>query len=525
MEASDENAATEPSDESRVPEAGAFRERLLDKEAPEDGQDPRIDSEGDSAEADVRQEPGQKITNASEVTSIEPLSTADEPLPEKEPTADVGSFSRNDNQIVVTEQEPGNEALGRTASVATVETSDLHPSSAEPEAKAEPEAQERTLGTVDYGKGAVVRVPKTDLERAGCGPERDDNAIVQLGLRNVETEDVETVFARYNASDRRAEAYVGDVGGAKGSKYELVEAKEYDADMLARDFAMGRCEHLQNVKLEHAEDKMFVIVDGRRVELEDWRLATSGSHVILRGKLEGEDSCKIEFDGRHSSFRFGRDYPVEGMRVKGDELSVRYAQSWNEKHEKRVHLEHLDAPERPSLGQFDKEEMKEHVKMFDHPERISGLYQFTLDGESQAEIKRLLDDADKRGGKQYEAMKAEVSERLVPNLLEVCGWKRIERHPFSTKDKDGASANGTDWLMQAPDGRVVLMEVKWYENRNQAINKATRQVGDDYRDHENDPDVKLEGAYIAIMDYDSDSGHDDSIRIHVLKVRPLEELV
>ncbi len=520
MEASDENAATEPRDESGVPEAEAFRERLLDKEAPEDGQDSRVDSEGDSAEADVRQETEQKITNASEMTSIEPLSTADEPLPEKEPTADVGSFSRNDNQIVVTEQEPGNEGLGRTASVATVETSDLHPSSAEPEARAEPEAQERTLEAVDYGKGAVVRVPKTDLEREGYEPEPGENAIVQLGMRNVESEDVETVFARYNASDRRAEAYVGDISGEKGSRYELVEAREYNEERMVRDFERGKCDHLQNVRLEHDEGKMFLNVDDRRVELENCRLSTSGSHVILRGKQE-ENSCKIEYDGRKASVRFGRDYLVEGMEVKDDVLTVRYAQSRNEKHEKRIHLEHLDAPERPSLGQFDKEEMKEHVKMFDHPEKVEGLYQFVLDASARQEIVRLLEEAAERGKNEYALMKAEISERLVPNLMELVGWERIRRHPYNESDKDGASANDVDWLLRAPDRKPAITEIKWWADPSRAESRGMVQLSEDYEANRACQGEKV-GAYLMIMDW---KGDETPIRVYVKKLEPRENLI
>jgi hypothetical protein len=448
---------------------------------------------------------------------------AAEAPPVMEDGASMGSFSRNDNQTVVTEQEQGGDRPGNGSPDSTVETSDLQCFPADSEAKVEPETETRTLEAVDYGKGAVVRVPKTDLEGGGYDPP-DHNTVVQLGLRDVESDDVETVFARYNASDRRAEVYVGDVGGEKGSKYELVEAMEYDEDRFARDFERGRCEHIQNVKLEHVEERMFVNIDDRRVELEDHRLATSGSHVILRGKLDGEDGCKIEFDGRHSSFKFGRDYPVEGMKMEGDDLVVRYSQSWNEKHERRLHLEHLEAPERPSLNQFGREEMLDHVKMFDRPEGITGLHQFVIDRETQSEIRRLLDDAKRRGGKQYEATKAEISETLVPNLLEVCGWKRIERHPFSTKDKDGVSANGTDWLMQAPDGKVLLMEVKWYQNREDAIRKASTQVEKDFLQHREDSHWRLEGAYIAIMDYYEESANGRPIRIHILRVRPKEEL-
>lgn len=453
---------------------------------------------------------------SEELHGKELLETPGEESPKHEDGASVGSFSRNDDQIVVTEQEHGPEKAGDGPPEAKVETSDLQRFPTTNDSRAEPEAEPRTLEAVDYGKGAVLRVPKKDLEGGGYDPP-DRNAVVQLGLKDVETEDVEIVFARYNASDRRAEAYVGDVGGEKGSRYELVEAKEYDEDRFVRDFERGRCEHLQNVRLEHEEDKVLLRVDDRRVEVEEYRLSTSGSHVIMRGKLDGEDSCKIENDGRHSSFRFGRDYPVEGMKMEGDDLAVRYSQSWNEKHEKRLHLERLEAPERPSLNQFGREEMLDHVKMLDHPERVEGVYQFVLDRQSQSEVQRLLEDAERRGDGQYGLMKAEISERMVPNMLELVGWERLQWHPFNESKKEGASITGPDWLLRTPDGRLVLTEFKWWADSERAEYKGESQVAKNLRDHPYFKDEKVVGAYVATVRWDVD---DSPMKVYLKQVVP-----
>lgn len=332
------------------------------------------------------------------------------------------------------------------------------------------------------------------------------------------------MFARYDESDRRAEAHVSGIGGEKGDRYEPVSATEYTEDRFVTDFDDNKCEHFENVRLEKEEDRMFVEVDRRRVELEEHRLSTSGHEAVLSGKLGGEADFKVEFDGDRESVRFGRGYPVEGMRVEGDELVVAYSQSRNERHEHRVHLEHLEEPERPSLGQFDEPEMREHVRMVEKPEGVEGLHQFDVDEAAHDEIKKLLADAEERGENEYGHMKAEISERLVPNMLELAGWESIKWHPFNETEKEGSTANGSDWLLRTPDGKVVLAEIKWYENRGEAIRKATTQVADDFKDHQDDPDLKLEGAYIAIMDYNEDNEDDSPVKIHVLRVRTQEEL-
>lgn len=207
--------------------------------------------------------------------------------------------------------------------------------------------------------------------------------------------------------------------------------------------------------------------------------------------------------------------------MEGDNLLVRYAQSRNEKHERRLYLGHLEMPERPPLNRFDRPEMREHVKALDHPPRIIGAYQFKVDNVVRNEIRVLQDETMKRGKNEGDLMKAEISERLVPNLLELSGWERIKRHPFNETRKEGASANGADWLLRTPDGRVALMEVKWYGDQEDAVRKASSQVADDFRENKQYKGLKIEAAYIGIMDWGVD---DHPVKIYVKRIRPTEEL-
>lgn len=431
----------------------------------------------------------------------------------------VGGYFPYENQVAVTEQEaPSGPPLDEVR----VQTEDLHRIPDDCEVEAEPEADEaRTLEVVDYGKGATVRVPKTDLERLGFDPdEAGEKSIVELQLKDYESEDEElkTVFARYVSSDRRAEVYVGGIGGEKGDEYEPVRAREYTEERFVRDFDRNKCEHLQNVRLEGEEDRLFVEVDGRKVELEGHRLSTSGHQVMLSGKLGGEADFKVEFDGRKETVRFGRGYPVEGMKMEGDELVVSYAQSRNEKHNHRIYLEHQEAPERPSLKEFGLPEMLEHVKAFDHPDRVEGTYQFILDKAVQKEAGTLLDEAWKRGGdNERDMLKGDVGEVLVPNLLELVGWERIKRHPFNDTRKEGVGANGTDWLLRAPDEKLVMVEVKWWGDSTRAELKGGLQVGKEYDVRRPYQGEEILGAYVATMDWSVD---DNAVKVFVKRIRP-----
>jgi len=387
------------------------------------------------------------------------------------------------------------------------------------ESRAAPE-EPRTFEVIDHQRGPMLRIPKSDLERAGAGTdEMKDREIVELVVRDAseEGERIRTVFGRYDADNRRVEAYLGKGGDYEGHELQLVMAGGYSEGRMVQDFNERKCEHLGNVKLELGDGEMVLAVDGRKIPFDDRRLSTNGSEAVLKGKIGDESDFKVSFDGNRTTARFGRGYPVDGMKMEGDELVVSYSQSRNERHEHRMYLEHLETPERPSLSQFDRPEMREHVKMFDHPERVEGEYQFVLDQEARDEIRTLLDGALRKGDKQYDLMKAEVSERLVPNLLELAGWERIKRHPFNDTKKEGASANGTDWLIRTPDEKEAIMEVKWWGDTVRAESKGVLQVTKDFETKSKDEGPRITDAYVAIVDWEV---NDEPTKVYVKRVRP-----
>jgi hypothetical protein len=123
----------------------------------------------------------------SEVANPSPRGTAEVSAATAEEIAEaaatkIENISQNDSQIVVTEQE-GPEGPGKPPPTVEVETRDFHHFPAG--ARGEGAEEVRTFEAVDYGKGDVARIPKTDLEREGFEPEPGKNAIVRLGLRDV----------------------------------------------------------------------------------------------------------------------------------------------------------------------------------------------------------------------------------------------------------------------------------------------------------------------------------------------------
>ncbi|MDG6898924.1 MAG: hypothetical protein JRN24_04200, partial [Nitrososphaerota archaeon] len=253
----------------------------------------------------------------------------------------------------------------------------------------------RFFEAIEHQRGDMLRLPDSDLEGAGARiGELENREILEVELRDVSDEGASfrTVFGRYDADNRRAEVYLGSDLDHAGHEFQLEMVESYSEKKIVEDFNEHKCEHLDNVRLELEKEDVFLNVDGRRIPFEDRQLVTNGSEAALKGRI-GDDDFKVSYDGTGSTVRLGRGYVVNEMRTEGDALVVNYSQSRSEKHDHRVYLEHVDEPERPSLGQFDKTAMRDHVREYDHPERIEGEYQFVLDGDAQREIAALLDDA------------------------------------------------------------------------------------------------------------------------------------
>lgn len=109
--------------------------------------------------------------------------------------AEIESRTRSENQITVTVQEQP-ERRDKTSAEPELDTPALRSLPYDSTASGYKVEEPRVLEAVNYGKGAVLRVPKTDLEKAGFEPEAGENAIVEVKLRNQEAGELETVFVR-----------------------------------------------------------------------------------------------------------------------------------------------------------------------------------------------------------------------------------------------------------------------------------------------------------------------------------------
>jgi hypothetical protein len=241
----------------------------------------------------------------------------------------------------------------------------------------------------------------------------------------------------------------------------------------------------------------------------------------MRGKMDGEDDCKIEFDGRRVSVRFGRDYPVEGMRAEGDELVVAYAHSRSEKHEHRHLLNTLQADDwGSSLGRLDQPEALKHVRLLEAPEGTDGIYTFGVDRSLQESVRSMFEEALNEGRRRYGTVKGEVGENLISNLLTLANWEAIERHPFNERKKDGVSGNDTDHAFWDPERRLSISESKYWGNVEGSLKRGEIQVGAYYDRQRRYNGREVERAYVMAIEWNL---NDDPIRVHVKRVRPKEE--
>ena len=194
---------------------------------------------------------------------------------------------------------------------------------------------------IKNSKGLVLRVPKTTLEAKGFHPAIDGGRELiklQVAWSSPGEGRLEDVFANYYPRDRRAEVYLGRLGG-RDAGFGIAGAKRYGSADFAEDFNGKRPVNLQNVNLEADDGAVWIDIDGRRIALSECLMSTFGSMVNLRGKLStGGPELKFEYDGKSAAARFKGRMMIEFMQVQGEELEIRYAQSKDERHLYRMEL-------------------------------------------------------------------------------------------------------------------------------------------------------------------------------------------
>jgi hypothetical protein len=196
------------------------------------------------------------------------------------------------------------------------------------------------MAAVRNGKGLVLRVPKAILVARGFRPmDSGRRELVELLVCRCHGGTAESVFANYYPNDRRAEVYLGRLGGGGSDPLEIIEATGYFLSDFAVDFNGRKPLQLANVMLGCEGESVWVEVDGRHLLLSEPVMNTFGSMVNLRGKLRKDGpQIKFEYDGRSAVARFKGHALIELMQFQGDELEIRYAQSKDDKHFYRMRL-------------------------------------------------------------------------------------------------------------------------------------------------------------------------------------------
>ena len=159
--------------------------------------------------------------------------------------------------------------------------------------------------------------------------------------------------------------------------------------------------------------------------------------------------------------------------------------------------------------------------MIDTPKAIEGLYRFSVERSLQDSGRTILGEAYKRSVNDHRSVKGEIGERLAPNLLTLCGWENVERHPFNETKKEGISGNGPDNVMRDPEGNLSIVEAKYWNQVESAKMHASSEVARHFDTNPEYNGERIRCAYIAVMDWNM---NDDPIQVFVKRVRPEETL-
>lgn len=354
--------------------------------------------------------------------------------------------------------------------------------------------EKRRFAVVMGKRGPVVRFSGPSLR--GFGVPIEESCMGELRLVRSGERVARRVFARWNPLLGFMELQMGGAGFAVGDTVEVVGGRRYDVDGFVEDFRAHRLHELSNVELGVEGGSLTAAVDGRRVPVEQHWLTTHGLKAALKMKL-GYDhmEMKLVFDGSSVEAKFGNSDRILEWSAAGRGVDVRYSRGAGQAYVMRLE-------ERPLPGvSYDLDWLAEGIRVVERPSIPQGRYLLEM-SEAVREISRQkLNTAANE--KSYAKLRGDIGEGIVKLLLPEMRMELLYDHPWSElSGRYGSRRGGPDLMVECQGLELTAyVEVKWQEDVVKAFLKAKNQVLDYFRLLRTPKGRKVDGAYIAVVDW------------------------
>ncbi|HXW37275.1 MAG TPA: hypothetical protein VEJ36_05180 [Nitrososphaerales archaeon] len=357
------------------------------------------------------------------------------------------------------------------------------------ELKVEAVVEKRKFEVLASTRGPCIRLGKQVLD--GLGVRTEMTSVVELVLRKNNGTD-RRVFGRWEPNWGFLQLYLKSAGYQPGETVELVRGRNYSADDFVRDVAnedsstgLGlACDEVPSIRVGEA-----------KLPIGNYRLVTHGLKASLQTSVGYGSQClRLGYDGQILETKLGNSDRVIGAYVQDDCVKIRYKRTKNLAHVRSLQLATPKAAVIPDwlIG---------GLEVLSSPRTPEGVYSLRTEVAAGENARMKINRT--RNMAECNNVRGDLAEDVVRVLGTRMGFDRMIDHPLAPRRVDSESRRrGPDFLVHEPTvDRWCYIEVKWWQDLTRATKVAFRQVRRYLVMYPEVDDIEVEGAYIAILDW------------------------
>ncbi len=374
--------------------------------------------------------------------------------------------------------------------------------------------EKRTLTVSGEGPTTRLTPQKRMLESLGIDVDsmrtaKEEDRLVELTVRNLSSSDKseKTIYGRVQAREGAIPLSISNIGANHGDTFELLGAREHTVRNFVEDFNKHADGVTKNVRLSLEGEKLYLDVDGKKFLAKSHSLDVHHLQTFLNLEVEPfKQDIRFWYDGERTTPKFAQpSRPMEdGSKPKPISWGIRSFRA----SERGLEVTFVMG-ERIVTTRAAPESLKERMPMKEIEGRIKVVAGDKLEGNHSIRIEddvvSYINDRITRTkwlNSPYFFERGSLGEDIGSTVFSRLGYEEVTRHPFDPNGPGGDPyKTGSDALYRnRKTGELVLVEFKWWENSDAAVESALEEVRGRRGRETNDPQHgHISGAYVASL--------------------------
>lgn len=350
-----------------------------------------------------------------------------------------------------------------------------------------------TLRASDYGHTSALLVPDRMIP---CHTDRSDVFEVRVA-RVSEPERDYALYTTHKPGYARAYLNLYQLDPKSGERFIVEPGVVYTSNDFAGEYNNAKPPGLDNMLLIKRDGKLFVEVGEKEFPFSESKLRVYQGQAVLEGRVEGIGEVKIAKSLRGFDFRLGDHSRVTGLQSDGG-IALTYQRTTHDSYSHRRMISEFpsksDSPDGPELLRTGK------IEVALESEGSPRLFKLIVDEEWSEIVRELLGLA--RTPDEYRKTKGDLAEEIVRDLVPQLGMTIVKDHPFNNDPlKTRSERTGPDLMIELGNKELGYVEVKWWGNPKDALERGKAQVSSDLYKYPHYSGREVTKGYVAVLDW------------------------